>query len=157
VSEQTPKTWTVERVSELPIPPGELWQRVGSMDEINRELMPWLRMTTPSEAKGLRIEDAPLGTLAFHSWILLFGFVPVDRHALVLIEMEPPTRFLERSSSWVQRVWEHERELSSTDTGTKIRDRVEFRPRLGFLGPLVVVIIAWVFDHRHRQLRSQCG
>ena len=60
-------------------------------------------MTYPVEAATLNLEYAPLGETAFHSWLLLLGVTPFDRHRLVLVEVEPGRRFLERSSSWLQR------------------------------------------------------
>ncbi len=38
-----------------------------------------------------------------------------------------------------------------------VRDEVQFEPRLGLMGPVLAVIYAAVFRHRHRRLRKRYG
>ena len=143
--------------SRLRVCPERLWAEVSTMAGVNAELRPWLRMTTPAAARAASIADAPLGEVAFVSWLLALGVLPFDRHALCLIRVEPERGFLERSSSWLQRVWEHERTLTAIAGGTELVDRVRFEPRVGFTEALARPIVAALFRHRHAQLRARHG
>ena len=62
--------------SELSASPETLWARASTMEGVNLELGPWVQMSVPAEARGQRLEEAPLGEVAFHSWLLLGGFCP---------------------------------------------------------------------------------
>jgi ligand-binding SRPBCC domain-containing protein len=134
-----------------------VWARVSTMAGVNDELMPVVRMTYPPEGESLDVSSMPIGEVAFRSWILLFGFLPIDRHALRLLRVEPGRGFLESSTSWNQRTWIHERTIESEPGGCRIADRVEFEPRLGLLGPLLQPIFRAVFRHRHARLRAHFG
>ncbi len=146
---------TITRTSVLPIDRAALWEVVGTMDGVNAELMPLIRMTSPKEARGFRIEDAPLGQVAFKSWLLLGGLLPVDLHALRLFEVHPGHGFVESSTSWLQSLWRHERTLQDTPEGCRITDTVTFVPRLGLAAPLTRLIVGAVFSHRHRRLQNR--
>lgn len=117
-------------------------------------------MTAPREFASLDLEHAPLGQRAFRSWILAFGFLPIDYDDLTLVELEPGRRFLERSTMLTQRVWEHERVVEPAgpeNTGCVITDRVRFEPRIPLLGPLFLVVFRFAFRLRHRNLRRLFG
>lgn len=149
---------TVETRSRLRASPAAIWAVVSTMEGVNAELGPYVRMSVPAEARGRTLADVPLGEVAFPSWLLAFGFLPFDRHALQLEELDPGHRFLERSTSWLQAVWEHERTLIPLDpTGTEVVDRVHFEPRLALAEPLVRRIVAALFRHRHAHLRRTFG
>ena len=147
--------WEVRHTSVLPVERDTLWAVVGTMDGVNAELMPLVRMTVPRGAEGLRFEEAPLGELVFNSWLMIGGVLPFDRHALSFAEIEPGSHFVEVSSSWLQRIWRHERVLTDAPGGCRITDVVIFKPRLSLLGPLVRFMVAQVFAHRHRRLRAR--
>jgi hypothetical protein len=53
----------------------------------------------------------------FRSWLLLFGVLLFDRHALALEAVTDGEGFVEESTSWMQRRWRHERLLTETDAG----------------------------------------
>lgn len=72
----------------------------------------------------------PLGRPLEHAWLRLFGIVPFKLDRLVVVEVQPGRRFLERSSMLSMRLWEHERTLAPVAAGTRVHDRVTFRPRL---------------------------
>jgi ligand-binding SRPBCC domain-containing protein len=94
----------------------------------------------------------------FRSWTLLFGFVPLDRHALVLDVIDDGDGFVEESSSWLQRRWRHERMLMDFGDGScVVTDRLVVEPRLQVTRPLIAVVVKRVFTHRHRQLRRRFG
>ena len=87
-------------------------------------------MTMPRGTTGLAIDSVPLGRPLGRAWLRLFGIVPFDFDRLVVVEVQPGRRFLERSSMLSMRLWEHERTLAPVAGGTRVHDRVTFRPRL---------------------------
>jgi hypothetical protein len=129
------------------------------MSGVNDELRPLVRMTVPRRARGLSLQDAPLGERAFHSVILAGGIVPVDVHALTLVRIDadgPSFGFLERSSSLAQRFWDHERTIAPDGAGgSVVRDDVWFSPRVRRLDPLLARVVRHVFEHRHRRLERR--
>ncbi len=129
-----------------------LWRHAVSPDGVNRELGPLLRMTFPSGTSDLTASWQP-GERLFRSRLLLLGLLPVEYDDVVFVEVEPGRRFLERSSMWTQRVWEHERTVEAQAGGSRITDRVRFEPRLPGLAPLQAPIFEAVFRRRHRNLR----
>jgi hypothetical protein len=137
--------------SQLPLSADLVWDRVSNMHGVNAELMPWVRMTISKEAKGLSFQDAPVGKPLFRSWIMVGGFLPIDLHHFFL-EAAEHGHFRERSSSWLQAVWCHERWVTATPTGCRVTDKLAFQPRLPLIGGMVTFIIRWVFEHRHRRL-----
>lgn len=142
--------------SELAAAPAVVWERVTSIDGINHELGPWLRMTAPA-AIELDPSAAPIGRRWFRSWILLLGVLPVDYDDLCLELVDPPRGFRERSRMLSARVWQHERTLEAIPGGTLVRDAVAFEPRLRASAGLHRLAIAVVFRHRHRRLRAWFG
>lgn len=153
-----PATYTATFVSALNASAAVVWEAVGAMNGVNAELGPWLRMTAPPEAANLRIEDVAPGKLMFESWVLLGGVLPVDRHSFVIAEVERGRGFVERSTSWTERLWEHRRHVESRGEGAcTLTDRLAFTPRVGLMGPLLVRVVGAVFAHRHRVLRARFG
>lgn len=60
-------TYVLAFTSELEASVASVWELVGTMNGVNAELRPWLRMTAPPEASDRWIEDAPLGRPMFAS------------------------------------------------------------------------------------------
>ncbi len=143
--------------SHLAAPAAAVWARIATMEGVNAELAPWIRMTYPERGLSLDHAQLPLGHTAFHSWLLAFGVLPFDRHALGLDRVLPARGFDERSHSWTQRRWIHRRRVFATGQGCRVTDELEFEPRLPFAAPLVRVIVAALFRHRHRRLRRAFG
>ena len=138
--------------------PEQVWTRVSTMPGVNAELLPMLRMTYPESLSQL--DQAPrelLGKVAFKSWVLLLGLVPVDRHSLCLEALYPGQGFDERSSSWSNRVWIHRRRLTPTAGGTGVEDVLEFEPRVALAAPFLRWFVTRVFRHRHRRLQAHFG
>jgi hypothetical protein len=153
-----PKTYTLTFTSELEASVEAVWGVVGTMAGVNAELAPWLTMTAPPEASNLRIEDAPVCQALFASWVLVGGVLPIDRHYLKLAEVERGRGFVEQSTSWSERAWEHRRHLDPRgERGCTLTDRLTFTPRVRVSGPLLVRVIGAVFGHRHRVLRGRFG
>jgi hypothetical protein len=143
--------------SALAAAPAAVWERAMSAEGINAELGPLLRMTVPRGMESLDLhglEPGPLG----RSWLLLFGFIPVDYDEIGLARIEPGRGFLERSTMLSMRLWEHERTIEAgEDGGATIADRLAWEPRLPLPGRLPRPLIAALFRHRHRQLRRHFG
>lgn len=154
---------TLERSSVLAAPAPEVWARVATMDGVNEELAPLVRMTHPAALSTLAdAGDDLMGRVAFHSWLLAGGVVPMDRHALRLLTVEQRGElgggFVEDSTSWLQARWRHERDVDAVDTHTcRVTDRLVVVPRLRAARPLVAAVVPRIFEHRHRVLRERFG
>jgi ligand-binding SRPBCC domain-containing protein len=145
----------VERTTEVPAPAGAVWERVTSVEGVNHELRPWVRMTIPRGARGLSLEDVELNRRVGRSWVLALGVIPFDYDDITLVERGPGMRFLERSPMGSMRLWQHERSVQPRgDAACAITDRLTFEPRLRASGRLVRSIVERVFAHRHRRLRD---
>ena len=139
-------------------PASEVWAVVSTMDGVNAELRPLMRMTHPAHLSSLAdVEIAP-GEVVAHSWLLAFGFLPIDRHALGLERVYDGEGFDEESTSWLQRRWRHERRILDHGDGTStVTDDLTAEPRLSLLAPVLRRIVSALFRHRHRQLARRFG
>ncbi len=150
--------WSLEFSSTLAAPVADVWRVITTWPGVNEELAPLMRMTCPPEASDKSVADAQTGVVLFRSWVLLFCFLPVDRHSLQLTRIDAGRGFLEESASWTQAYWRHERTMEPTPTGgCQLRDQVRMRPRLRWFGPGVAWFIGKIFTNRHRRLRLRFG
>jgi ligand-binding SRPBCC domain-containing protein len=135
-----------------------LWNHIVSMQQINKELMPFMRMTYPSNMKSLTAENViniQPNEPIFISVLLLFGIIPFDLHWLAFEKVIPFEGFSENSSTLINRFWKHKRFI--TELGNErflITDEVSFAPRISFLGHFIKWIVNLLFQHRHRQLKK---
>jgi hypothetical protein len=149
---------TLELSSELTASRPTVWATVSTMQGVNAELFPFVRMTHPRGLPSITTVDPAPGTVLFQSWLLLFGVLPFDRHALALDEVSDGDGFVEESTSWLQRRWRHERRLTDRAAGGCIvTDRLTIEPRLAMMKPVEAVVVRRLFDHRHRRLRQRFG
>lgn len=147
-----------EVVSRLDASVAEVWERVATIDGVNDELMPIVRMTAPPGVTSLDSAQFVPGRRLFRSWLLLFSLVPVDYDDVTLVRLDPGRGFLERSPMLSQRMWEHERRLEPEGPRTcRLSDRVRFESRLPVPGALLRPLYLAVFRHRHRRLRRRFG
>jgi ligand-binding SRPBCC domain-containing protein len=138
--------------------PEAIWKRVTSVEGINGELMPIMKMTVPRGVDTLDIDQLTPGERVGRSWILLFGLVPIDYDDLSLVRIERGRGFLENSTMLSQRAWEHERTIRPLDGGgCLVTDRVAWEPRLPLPGAALRPIFRAIFAHRHRRLRKHFG
>jgi ligand-binding SRPBCC domain-containing protein len=148
----------IERSSRLLASCEDVWRVVSTMDGVNAELRPFLRMTYPPTRAALDVQVVHEGEVVFASWLLAFGLVPFDRHSLGLASVDPGRGFVEESTSWLQRRWRHERTLEADDIGgCVVTDRLTVQPRVGLVAPVVARIVGALFTHRHRRLRARFG
>lgn len=146
---------TVSRTVALAATAPAVWERAVTFAGINDEFAPLLRMTRPRGVATLLVAEpgVPLG----RSWLLLGGLVPIESDALCIAEVEPPSRFLERSSMVTMTSWQHERTVEPLAAGCSLTDALRFelrRPLRWIPGAdrLATRIVAAVFAHRHRRL-----
>lgn len=123
------------------------------MAAVNAELGPWLKMTAPPPWDDQPIVDWPAKTALFSSWILLFGVLPIDKHTFYLQSTDNATGFDERSSSIINRLWQHTRTAQPTDCGCTLTDTVTFECRLPLFTALLRPVYRLVFQRRHNYLR----
>ena len=100
----------VEQSSDLAVAADELWEEVGTLAGVNRELGPWLRMTAPRDLRGATLADLTPGRPAGRAWLLLGGLIPVDYDDLC-IESLGARSFRERSRMLTMDPWRHERTI----------------------------------------------
>ncbi len=131
---------------------------VSTMEGVNAELRPFVRMTFPAEAGQLSDAAIVPGQVLFQSWLLAGSVVPMDRHSLALERVIDGEGFDEESTSLLQRRWRHERRLLDTsDGGCRVQDHLVIVPRLKLARPLVAWTVRRLFDRRHRVLRRRFG
>lgn len=146
-----------ERSTALAAPADAVWAHAATLSGVNRELWPLARMTHPPGRAALDPRGIAPGRPLFRSWILLFGLVPVDWDELCFEAFEPG-RFLERSRLATQREWRHERRVApAPGGGCIVTDRLQFTPRIRWLGPLHLAVFRAAFRLRHRNLRRIFG
>jgi len=149
----------VETMSRVPAAPEPVWDRATSPEGINHELGPWLRMTVPKNLRDGIPDDLVAPARLGRSWILAFGFLPVEFDDIHVAELEPGRRFQEESSMMLMSLWGHERVVERIGDGCDVTDRISFelrRPLRWLPGAYAFSgwIVAAVFRHRHRRLRD---
>ena len=138
-------------------PAHDVWRWMTSPTGINHELMPIMRMTIPRGMNGKNIDELPIGRAIGRSWILLFGFFPVDFDDITIAEREDGRRFLEKSTMLSMSAWEHERTVIATQRGCEVTDQVTFRlrpplDRVPQVEAAAAALLRSLFHHRHRRL-----
>lgn len=149
-----------QQVSHLAATPEEVWSLVGTFDGVNEELWPWLQMTCPEPQTHLETwAEGTQGQTLFESQLLLFGALPIDRHALGIEAIYPGEGFDERSHSRLHAEWRHRRRVEPVIGGCRVSDCVDFQPRgrLAPMKPAIRVVVRAVFAWRHRRLRLRFG
>ena len=145
--------FTIE--SRLAAPADMVWVQAKTMEWVNQELGPWVRMTVPARARGVPIDRAPIDQVAFISILLAFGVIPFDLHWLKIHELKP-TGFAERSPTLLNKCWGHTRDIEALPNGCVLRDRLQVDLRMPF-APLVRPVAFAIFGWRHRQLVNRFG
>lgn len=146
-----------ELTTELACDAGTAWARMTTMEGINDEFRPLLKMTAPAAVREAGLSAVVPGERICRSWLLLFGVIPVDYDDLVLESIGPGTEFHERSTMLTQRLWHHDRVVRDTDQGCTVTDHVAWESRLPIPGALQRPIFKFVFRYRHRRLQRRFG
>jgi len=131
-----------------------VWEWITSFEGISAEMWPLFRMTVPRRVRSLADVAVTPGSRLFRSWILLFGFLPIDYSDLTLLELEHGRGFVEESPMGSMRLWRHERRIvdGPNPDAVVLRDRLTFEPR--FARGLVRWFIGYAFTHRHAVLQA---
>lgn len=142
--------------------PADVWVAVTTQEGVNYEMRPFIRMTFPASYKGKSIDDLPVGVKVGRCWLLLLSLIPIDFDDLVIAELGPGYRFLERSTMLSMARWQHEREITAEGSGSLVTDRLTFELRtrlrqLPLSDSLFRAIVTSFFRHRHRRLRKRFG
>jgi ligand-binding SRPBCC domain-containing protein len=145
-------TIRVELESYVPRSPAELWDWSTSVQGVEAEMGPVLKLDFPRGMTHIPRDGSGLGRPLGNFKFLLFGVVPVDLSRLTFTEVEPGRRFVEQSPLLSMKSWRHERIIAPGPDGTRVVDRLEFTPR--FAGPIVGWIIERFFRHRHAVLKK---
>lgn len=146
----------VERSSRLKADADTVWVRAATIEGVNAELSPLVRMSAPRGASLADVRPDQYGKPLFASWLMAFGFIPFDRHVMIIEEVGERA-FRERSHSMMQRMWLHERSVVPDGTGCVLTDRVEVIPHLSFSRGSTGWLVRGLFDHRHKRLRKLYG
>lgn len=148
----------VVRSSVVPAPRERVWDRVTTPEGIADEFRPLLTMTVPPGLRGATVADVRPGQPLGRAWIVLGGVLPVEFDDLVVVDLDPPHHFQERSSLGSCRVWEHRRELDDLGDGTtRVTDTLRAWPRALVPRPVARRVIGALFAHRHRRLARAFG
>lgn len=128
-----------------------------AMKGVNKELSPLIRMTAPSEWASRPIFEWPTGKVLFSSWVLLFGIFPIDRHTFFFQSIDRQRGFAEASSSLINKLWHHRRDIARNGGSCRVTDTIEFQCRLPVLAYVLAPVYRFIFKHRHQVLRSYYG
>lgn len=142
--------------SDLPVPAEDILATL-TMSGVNAELSPLVRMTAPELFSVQSILEWPEKKRLFQSWILLFGFLPIDLHTFYFEVINSNEGFVERSTSWTNQYWRHTRKVVPDSSGCHVMDTVEYKSRLPLIDWVVKPMYRLVFLCRHRNLRSRYG
>lgn len=135
-----------------------VWERVSSMDGVNHELGPFVKMTHPADLRSLADVEVVPGKVLHRCWLLAGGIVPFDRHDLALERVLAGEGFDEESTTWLQRRWRHERRLADAPGGgTTVSDRLVIEPRIALATPVTRLMVSFLFRHRHKRLARAFG
>lgn len=132
-----------------------------TVDRINDELWPWVRLRPPAGLTDLASAgEVRLGEPLCDVWLLLFGILPLDRMRIVpkvLDDSGPRREFMEESELlWVRR-WHHHRIVEADGAHAVVTDRLVVEPRIPGFGPVARRLVAGLFRSRHRRLLARYG
>lgn len=129
-----------------------LWQHITQMKNINVELSPFIKMTYPAKMSEIGDREVLMNEVLFKSWILLFGFIPIDLHHLCLGKIDFGTGFYENSYSVYMRYWKHTRTINERNEKVFVRDEIHFSPRISFAGLVLLPFFKLFLKNRHKNL-----
>lgn len=140
----------------LNAPQQVVWEWATSVQGIQNEMMPLMKMTMPKSVTSLSEVEPTLNEPLFRSWILLLGIIPVDYSYVTLIEYESGQSFVEESRMGQFRLWRHARRVDVCETNPDacvIHDTLTFQPKC--LIAINIWMVNTLFKHRHRQLKKR--
>ncbi|BBM83390.1 hypothetical protein [Candidatus Uabimicrobium amorphum] len=130
-----------------------LWNWIISRRGINNELSPLMYMTSLDALATITEDNFTSGKVIADSWILLFGFLPIDRLRITPVEVVEGAYFIEESPMFTMKRWRHERYVIPRENKCEVKDVLTFEPY--FFSPFVTFFIKMLFKNRHRKLRKR--
>jgi len=112
-------------------------------------------MTHPSGVSDITVRFVSAGQPLYNSWMLLFGFIPIDISILTMASINKGEGFVEKSPMYSMKTWRHKRTLVTVGANTKIVDELEFEPR--FFPSVTAWFITKIFQLRHRNIMKYLG
>jgi ligand-binding SRPBCC domain-containing protein len=111
----------------VPLPVAEVFSFFEDARNLGRITPPWLnfRIVNP---EGIRMRPG-----AEIDYVIGWMGVPM-KWKTVIREYQPPHRFVDEQARGPYSLWHHEHTFEETAAGVVIRDRVDYRLPLGFLG-----------------------
>lgn len=134
-------------------PMEEVWEWITSLKGIQKEMMPFFKMTAPLGIKTINDLKIELGKPLFRSHIYLFGFLPFGYDDMTLIEYSEGKGFIEQSPMTSMDLWRHQRTIENVEKGTMITDQLTFKPQ--HASKLIGKFLWMVFRHRHKVLKKK--
>ena len=143
-----------EYTSELKVGAEILRRDAFTMEGVNFELFPLIKMTSPKTHTSKSILEWPKNERVFTSVLLLLGFIPVDCHSFNFIGLEHDG-FEEHSSTFMNKIWNHKRTIIDAGNRSLVVDKVSYQSRTPLIGSLMKPLYKFIFEHRHNRLRSK--
>jgi hypothetical protein len=142
--------------SRLAVSPDRFARHASTLRGVNNELFPLAWMLASRQWSRRPIDQWPIGSHLFSSWVFLLLCIPADIHRFGLLEASS-RGFSEKSESlWLQS-WCHDREWAGVEGVTIVHDSIRFEARLRLVEPLLAPLYRAIFRNRHRRLRKKFG
>lgn len=118
------KSYQLQRELLVPLRLPEVFAFFSDARNLGRITPPWLRFAIRSD-RDLTMREG----LQIDYRIRLYG-LPMAWRSLISV-WEPPFRFVDEQLRGPYHAWRHEHTFEEIGDGTRVRDRVEYRPRGG--------------------------
>jgi len=137
---------------ETPIPctPEELWEFHASAEALTVLKPTDARVSFLDGPEALKVSEGALHRIK----VLRFGLLPIVWHARI-VDVHPPSRFTDIAEKSPFKSWKHQHEFLPHESGSLLRDTVEFELPLGILGGVAARLfvapdVRRMFAHRHK-------
>ena len=148
--------YTLEREQWLASPADMVWDFLQNPANLDRITPPDLRFTIVSDVPAVMYDGL---IIAYRIAIPLFGshdWITEIKH------VRPGRSFVDEQRLGPNRFWYHRHEIEAVAGGTRMRDRVSYRPPFGALGRLLHPLyirptLERIFDYRREQLKVLLG
>lgn len=139
------------------MPAALVWRAISSLEGLEDELSPWVRVRLPPRDRERMQAGQPDG-VSVNAWVLLGGLWPVDRFWSRVAVVDRARGLSIDSTSVLFRKWRLERRVEElAPARTTLHDRLCYAPRLpvprGWVDPWVLRTLV----HRHRRLQKKLG
>jgi len=146
------KRYRLERQQLIAAPREQVFEFFSKAENLEKLTPPFLRFriltSLPIEMKRDQLIEYRIG----------LGGVPM-KWLTRISEWQPPQRFVDEQRHGPYRYWHHSHEFEEADSGTSMRDVVEYELPLGPLGQLAHALLVQrllqrIFDYREQAVRG---